>query len=170
MPLPDIRNQNVRMIDGKLAGLSNLKRLGQVTFSVKNNKVSRIMIIMIILIMMMLRWRWLLTWSVIIWRWRMIGLEATSGNVIYNIYIYTIVSVTNIHNFHNNLDITTAIIIIVFLPVSCSIEIISWWYNCLFQHLSLCRGSCTISIHSVMFSVGVEQVKSSVSELVLKGV
>ena len=55
----------------------------------------------------------------------MIGLEATSGNVIYNIYIYTIVSVTNIHNFHNNLDITTAIIIIVFLPVSCSIEIIS---------------------------------------------
>ena len=45
----------------------------------------------------------------------MIGLEATSGNVFYNIYIYTIVSVTNIHNFHNNLDITTAIIIIVFL-------------------------------------------------------
>ena len=153
MPLPDIRNQNVRMIDGKLAGLSNLKRLGQVTFSVKNNKVSRI-IIMIILIMMMLRWRWLLTWSVIIWRWRMIGPEATSGNDIYNIYnmyIYTIVSVTYIHNFHDNMDI-------------------SWWYICLFQHLSFCRGSCTISIHSVMFSVGVEQVKSSVSELVLKGV
>ena len=67
MPLPDIRNQNVRLIDGKLAGLSNLKRLGQVTFSVKNNKVSQIMMIMmimmimIILIMMMLRWRWLLT-------------------------------------------------------------------------------------------------------------
>ena len=40
MPLPDIRNQNVRLIDGKLAGLRNLKRLGQVTFSVKNNKVS----------------------------------------------------------------------------------------------------------------------------------
>ena len=64
MPLPDIRNQNVRLIDGKLAGLSNLKRLGQVTFSVKNNKVKQIMMIMmimIILIMMMLRWRWLLT-------------------------------------------------------------------------------------------------------------
>ena len=69
MPLPDIRNQNVRLIDGKLAGLRNLKRLGQVTFSVKNNKVSQIMMIvmimmiMIILIMMMmmLRWRWLLT-------------------------------------------------------------------------------------------------------------
>ena len=63
MPLPDIRNQNVRLIDGKLAGLSNLKRLGQVTFSVKNNKVRLIMMIMImiILIMMMLRWRWLLT-------------------------------------------------------------------------------------------------------------
>ena len=42
----------------------------------------------------------------------MIGLEATSGNVFYNIYIYTIVSVTNIHNFHNNMDITTAITII----------------------------------------------------------
>ena len=40
MPLPDIRNPNVRLIDGKLAGLSDLKRLGQVTFSVKNNKVS----------------------------------------------------------------------------------------------------------------------------------
>ena len=61
MPLPDIRNQNVRLIDGKLVGLRNLKRLGQVTFSVKNNKVSQIMMIMIILIMMMLRWRWLLT-------------------------------------------------------------------------------------------------------------
>ena len=61
MPLPDIRNQNVRLIDGKLVGLRNLKRLGQVTFSVKNNKVSQIMMIMIILIMMMIRWRWLLT-------------------------------------------------------------------------------------------------------------
>ena len=40
MTLPDIRNPNVRLIDGKLAGLSDLKRLGQVTFSVKNNKVS----------------------------------------------------------------------------------------------------------------------------------
>ena len=40
MPLPNIHNRDMRLVDGELAGLSNLRRLGKVNFSEKNNKVS----------------------------------------------------------------------------------------------------------------------------------